>query len=285
MNILPKSWQRRWRRALANSLLPLATLHAKIVLRRNAPLRLLIDSSVLGHGVTHETGWISTGPKMWGHIEVPTGYMAQVPVHAPTNEGRVYREVRYLAGIAHLARTGHLKALTSSELSAEQFRQPVGRFRGYGWADYSVFRDVKLESVDGYRLDLVNSKVTQHARIAACADPLFRALLDALGPKMSLDAYHIYTAEKHGLYCFLHIDFPLAEKVRQSSKKEPFSSLRTRILLPSEFASAIRLLPLDSNLLTLADDGSLWASRPDLHMHEQRRQRRRKSASPPGSLD
>src|SRR6202035_5318615 len=254
MTLFLKPMRDALRRRLAKSLLPMATLRARFVLRRNTPLRVLVDNSVLGHGVTHETGWISTGTGRWGNIEVPTGYMAQIPVHAPQNDGRLYKEVRYLASIAHLARTGHLKLCSSAELGAERFRQPVGRFIGYGWADYSVFKDMEMESVDGVHLDLADAKATQLKRVAACTGPLYRSLLKVLGEKSSLDAYHIFTAEKHGLFCFLHIDFPLADKVSKSLAKPPFTGLHTRILLPSELARLLGILPVATNLLTLADD-------------------------------
>jgi len=274
MTLFPKLMRDPVRRRLAKSLLPMATLRARFVLRRNAPLRVLVDNSVLGHGVTHETGWISTGTGMWGNIEVPTGYMAQIPVHAPQNDGRLYNEVRYLASIAHMGRTGHLKLCSSAELDAERFRQPIGRFIGYGWADHSVFKDISMESVDGFHLDLADPKATQLERVAACTDPLYRSLLEALGEKLSLDAYHIFTAEKHGLFCFLHIDFPLANRVSKNSTKAPFTELHTRVLLPSELARLFGVLPVATNLLTLADDD--FPTRVDLHSEKQQRQRQRK---------
>jgi hypothetical protein len=276
MTLFPKLMRDAVRRRLAKSLLPMATLRARFVLRRSAPRRVLVDTSVLGHGVTHETGWISTGTGMWGNIEVPTGYLAQIPVHAPQNAGRLYNEVQYLASIAHLGRTGHLKLCSSAELGAERFRQPVGRFIGYSWADHSVFKDISMESVDGFHLDLADPKETQLERVAACTDPLYRSLLEVLGEKLSLDAYHIYTAERHGLFCFLHIDFALADRVSKSSTKAPFTELRTRVLLPSELARLFGVLPVATNLLTLADDDTSFPVRADLHSEKQQRQRQRK---------
>lgn len=141
---------------LSTLLLPLATMQARWQLQNKPPLEILMDSSVLGHGVTHETGWISTGVKKWGHIDIDTGYMARIPVHAPDNHGRVYAEVRFLPAIAYLYKKSHIRLLTSAELFAEQFRQPMGRFQGYGWADHSVFEGMRFDSVDGLHMDVQN---------------------------------------------------------------------------------------------------------------------------------
>lgn len=45
--------------------------------------------------------------------------------------------------------------------------------------------------------------------LSECADPLFRSLVGLLGEQNSLDAYHIFTAEMHGLNAFLHFDLKL----------------------------------------------------------------------------
>jgi hypothetical protein len=269
---LLRRFDRAYKRMLARSLPPMATFQARLALRKTGPLRILVDNTVLGHAITHETGWISTGTKLWGgQVPVETGYTARIPVHSPSNDKRVYREVRYLAGIAHLARQQNLQLCTSAELAAERFRQPMGRFRGYGSADFNVFQGVEMESVDGIHLDLVEPKTRQRQRIAACDDPLLKAILAELPAKMSQDAYHIFTAEKFGLYGFLHIDFGLAEQIKQKKGKPPFSMLRTRILLPSELGKSINLVPFDPHGLPLAGDDDFFPTHADMHFPEQRR--------------
>lgn len=257
---------------VARSLLPMTTFLAWRALRKRQPLRILVDNTVLGHGITHESGWISTGTKMWGgQVPVDTGYLARIPVHSRSNDGRVYREVRYLAGIAHLARQGHLQLCTSGELQAERFRQPAGRFQGYGYADFNVFQGVNMESLDRMHLDLDEPELRQRQRIAACDDRLLKAMLAELPERMSQDAYHIFTAEKFGLHAFLHVDFGLAEQIRQKKGKPPFNALRTRVLFPSEFGKSINLLPLDPQGLPLAGDDDFFTTRAELYFPDQRR--------------
>src|SRR5215216_1438969 len=58
-----------------------ATVQARLALRKSGPLRLLVDDTVLGHAIIHETEWISTGTKLWGgQVPVETGYTARIPV-------------------------------------------------------------------------------------------------------------------------------------------------------------------------------------------------------------
>lgn len=255
--------------SVCRGLVNLSTIQARAHLRGTTPLRILVDTSVLGHSITHETAWISTGTKKWGPHDIATGYAARIPVHSPKNDSRLYQEVRYLAGIAQLARRGHIELFTSAELKAETFRQPVGRFSGYGYYDLGLFRGIPMESVDGFHLDLNDPKQTQLRRVASCNDPLYQSLLALFGQKGSLDAFHVFTAEKFGMFCFLHIDFPLSEKVTQNRAKAAFTELTTKILTPSQLGKMIGLLPVDSNLLSYEE--ASFPVRPDLHWDKQRR--------------
>lgn len=247
----------------------LSTVEARAHLQRNGPLRVLVDSSVLFHAVTHESPWISTGKAKWGTQEIETGYMARVPVHAEDCDFEVFREIRYLPGIAHLARLGHLKLCTSAELLAEQFRQPIGRFKGYGYYDLNLFSGISFESVDGRQLDLKNPQEKQLARVSACCDSLFRSMLQLLGKRHSLDVYHVFTAEKFQLFAFLHVDLTFQRHLNQHRKHSVISSLRTRVLLPSELGVLIKLRPMSPRLLSY-EDASFFV-RPDLHLPEQKR--------------
>ena len=130
--------------SVARTVVSLSTLPARLKLSTRTPLRILVDNTVLFHGITHETAWISMGKTKWGAHEVDTGYSARIPVRAPDRGSREYRSIRYLPGIAHLARAGRLQLMTSGELEVEQDYQPIGRFRGYGYFDLNIFRNVEF---------------------------------------------------------------------------------------------------------------------------------------------
>jgi hypothetical protein len=245
------------------------------------PLRVLVDSNVLRHGITHETAWIpiKTEATEYWDADGGAGHLARVPVHSPSKDSRIYREICSLTAISHLARLGSLELCTSAELQAEQWRHPAGKFSGYGCYDLSLFKNIAMKSLDGFHLDLKNPQDTQLSRVASCNDPLYLSLLSTLGQKNSLDAYHIFTAERLGLDCFLHIDFKLANKVAQNRAKEPFVNLKTKILVPSEFAKMVGLRPIAPNLISYED--SDFPVRPDLHLTNERRTRKKNRSERP----
>lgn len=270
---------------LARLRLDLATHKAGRKLKREAPLRILVDNSVLGLGVTHETKWISTGVTMWGDQSIDSGYAARVPVHSKGNKSNQFENIVYLTGIAHLARKGMLGLYLSAELHDEQFRHPNGRFYGYGMFDYSLFSGIEMESVDGWVfphlgpswMNLPSAAEQQRQRLATSGDQLFHALharlREQLGPKCDQDAWHVRTAERHGMFCFLTMDHKLSLAVRRLGSKEPIKSLQTRIMSPAELGRHLGIRPVPPHLQSY-DDAS-WIVRPDHVMPGEQRRRRR----------
>lgn len=279
LRYLPERLRRRYAPRVLVSILGAATWRARRRLGQGPAVSILIDNTVLGHAVTHETAWISTGVSEWGPDTVGTGYAARVPVHSAQNRSEIYRNLTYLTGLAHLARRGHVRFATSAELRDETFRQPQGRFRrGYGYFDYSLFNDIPVETVDRLKggwvigpswAKLPSLKDQQLARIEASDDPLYRALLNRLGEKQSLDAWHIATAERHEMLCFLTMDFKLRRTVERWKDAEPFRSMKTRVLTPEELGREWRITPVPPHLHGY-DDAS-FPVRLDLHMPGERR--------------
>lgn len=282
---LPERLRFKFAPRLARLCLDAATMQARKRLKDKPRLRVLVDNTVLDVAVTHETQWISTGVKLWGGKHpVETGYAARVPVHSAENTSDRYRQTTYLTGIAHLARLGVIELCKSAELDAEQFRQPLGRFRGYSYFDYSLLGDINMESVDGWAfpdmgpswMGLPSAAEQQRSRLQTSDDPLFRALFDLLkqqlGKKCDQDAWHICTAEKHGLFCFLTTDGPLLAATKSLAKKEPLRSMTTKVMTPEEFAKHLGVLPVAPHLLSY-NDASFFV-RPDVTMPEERRRRR-----------
>lgn len=241
-------------------------------MEKHGDCAVLIDSSVLFHAVSHETAWVSSGSAKWGNeVEVDTGYATRVPVHAEDCKADVYSHIQFLPGIAQLARLGALNLKTSAELKAEQLRQPIGRFQGYGYGDLNLFSGIEMKSVDGYQYDLGGAKKKQLDRVNACNDPLFRQLIRVLGIKNSLDAYHIHTAERNGCYCFLHLDLKLNRLIEQHSNNPDWPKLRTKVLLPADLGAVLKLRPMSPRLLSFEED--TLSSRPDLFVPGQLRRR------------
>ncbi len=187
----------------ASALVRLSTLYAQLRLWRKPPVRALVDNTVVFHAITHETAWVPTGRGNWGAHQVETGYSARIPVREADTNSREYQSVKYLPGIAHLARVGLLTLMTSGELWVERMYQPLGRFSGYGYFDLDLFKDIEMPLVDkipdmhfgasGTRSPKLEE--LRDARLAHSPDPLYRALVRELGPRNSQDAWHIRTAE------------------------------------------------------------------------------------------
>lgn len=269
----------------AKQVLSLSTYLARSRLRRSAPLSILVDNTVFFHAVTHETAWVSTGKSKRCPHEIETGYAARIPVRPNDSTSREYRNIRYLAGIAHLARLGWLDLRTSGELEVEQLRQPVGRFRGYGYYDHNLFADIQMERVDdlpsmtfGPRwMNLPSLEEEQRERLARSRDPLYLDLVRLLGAKNSQDAWHIRTAEAHGMYCFLTMDFKLCKNIEERRNQEPVRSLRTRVMTPLQLGQRLWLLPVNPRLLSYND--ASYPVRADLHWPEAKRRRPKRTRS------
>lgn len=243
-------------------LLDKSTLRAQSFLRTSGSLDVLIDNTVLFHAVTHETGWVSTGKSKWGSREIDTGYAARIPVHPADTDSREYRNVCYLGGLAYLASKGLLKLYTSAELQDEQFRQPSGRYRGYGYFDHSLFGTTNIESVDGHvfptmgpsYMNSPSAQEQQRARLQRHKrDSAFDRLARCLGQKNSQDAWHIFTAEKHGLFCFLTMDFKLIRSVEAQALAAPVQALRTKVLTPEQFGRTLGLRRFPPHLFSYHD--------------------------------
>ena len=280
----------RYKAKLVNWLLQLSTHRARSRLAGSGPVTVLIDNSVLGHGRTHETVTYMqkiTWPPGSEPEEVPIIYRA--PIDFTKEYGKlVYESIRYLPGIAHLARFGFLTFRTSFELLSERNHQPMGRFHGEkGSFDYWLFKDSDIESVDGYdvpdfdleyfsnnpTVDKVicstdidpleiypENKQKQRDRVSGSDDPLYKGLAKILPEKWNLDAWHIRTAEVHGLFCFLTMDFKLRRIIEQKKKREPISSLRTMVLTPKEFGQHIGLWPIEPQICELAESDAAQSS-------------------------
>lgn len=262
---------REWRwRTVAEGCVWLSTIEAKCYLRKYGPIVVLVDNSALGHGTTHQSVWVDTSTQMWGgKVPIETGYSARVPIHSRDNDGRTHREVAYLIGIAELAHSGLIRLVTSAELQAERVRHPIGRFSGYGWDDLNVFEGIQMPSIDGHVLDLKDAKDRQLDRLKASAEEPFIALASLLPARDNLDAWHIHTAHKHRLFGFLTCDFDLIEKIKRLGGKVDALKLHSRAMLPSELATAIRLRPIPSYMISYR--GAKWAVRPELNVPHQKR--------------
>lgn len=275
LRAIPERLRFRLMPYVARIALDRATRKARRMLGPNAPLGVLVDNTVLGIAVTHEGKWISHSRG---------GYLARVPVYGRNNTTELHRQVSYLTGLAHLAHIGSVSLHQSAELEEEQLRHPSGRYRGYGYSCYSLFQGLKIESIDGWVFPTIGSswmnipspQDQQRKRLRQSDDQLFHGLYallqQQLGKKCRQDAWHIRTAERHGLFCFLTTDQPLIKACKSLMHKEPLRSLTTRIMTPEELGAHLDMRPVKPYLLSYNDAD--WFVRMDHTMPEERRRKR-----------
>ena len=282
IDVLPQEYRER----LVNWCLQLSTYQARRRLTTTGAIKVLVDNSVLGNANTHET--VEIAQKInWP----PGGQPGEVPVSYRTPreyDDGMYEHICYLPGIAHLARAGLLELKTSCELLNEREHQPIGRFLGKRTVfSYDIFDGIKLESVDGYIPFAVdpsyfcenstinkvinstdidplglhpNNKEKQIERIAQSTDSLYTELAKILPKKSNLDAWHIRTAERYGLFCFLTVDFKLQRDVDQNKNKEPIASLRTKVMTPMAFGKYVGVSPVNPYICELAENDAAKSS-------------------------
>lgn len=245
--------------------------------------KILLDSSVRGHAISHETGWIDTGKEVWGGIPIDTGYISRIPVHSEEDNSEIVRCVRYLGPIASLARRGKIALLESPELVDEILTQPAGRFSGYGICDYSLFHGVNIDQVsDPDYTFLIAPKWTgipdlkeqRRERLNTKNNDLYVELRRVLGEKSSQDAWHIATAEENGCFCFLTMDFKLIRSVRAQARNRHIASLRTRIMSPEEFGIEFGLRPIPPRFFSYHN--ASFPVEHDINWPDSKRQPRRK---------
>ena len=265
---------------IVNWLIHLSTHQARQKLTSKS-LTILMDVNVRAHGVTHETQWVTTRySNFWKH---PLGGLARVPVHASDCESDVYKSVQFLPSIAHLARRGFLTLSTSLELQAEEYRLSAARLSGGGLYDYNVFEGIRPRNLDtstygGFSFEELSNKESQRQRLDRSTDELYRALVSVLGPKMSQDAWHIRTAELHGCFCFLTMDFKLIRKVDAVRHLEPFTFLTTQVMTPADLGKILGITPIPPIFLSYHD--ASFSVRPDLHQPHSERFRAPKQREP-----
>lgn len=268
-------------------LLTLSILRARWRLRSLGRIEILVDTSALASGVTHESRWVSLGLAPWGEKFVDNGYLARVPVKGRPPRGasesqlRDYEDACYVSGIAHLARLGLIELRTSGELKVEEWRQPTGMFIGNTIFSKSVFAGIKMRPVDelpnmtfGSRwMKLPSLEQQQRDRLKRMGDALYLGLVKRLGEKSTQDAWHIRTAEVHGMFCFLTADYSLIRSLENQRRHEPVFSLKTKVLGPAGLGRALGLLPLDPR--HLGHEGASFPVRGDLQMPGNKRRQKR----------
>ncbi|SOC23208.1 hypothetical protein [Thalassospira xiamenensis] len=226
----------------------------KLISQSNAS-KILIDNSVIGHGIIQETGWISTGQKLWGDtVSVETGYAARIPVYSDDDKKDIASSVKYLPCIIDLAKSDKITLFRSVDLRDEADSQPRGRYAGYEIFDFSLFNGINMPILPDSSYSLVyglsqwngptsEEQISARRKHILESDPRVKELAATLGKKNSQDAIHIATAERNGCYCFLTMDFRLIKNIKSQKGHPAIKSLKTKIMTPEEYGKRFKIKP------------------------------------------
>lgn len=258
-----------------------ASINSMPKLQEMKPIKLLLDSTIHAHAVTHEDAWIDTGTVLWGGIQpIATGYAARIPVHSTENESREYKDICYLTIITSLVRKGIFELYTSSELMAERDRHPPARFDNVTYSGFSLLDGLKVESLDGWNFDayvmhgasINDLQCAQRARLQASEDGLFKAIMKTLGGEAhSQDAWHIRTAQAHGMYALITMDYKLVRLATAQRERLVKLGAAVRILTPTQLANELSLGEVPPYLFSY--NNASFPVRADLHWPDERRKR------------
>ena len=254
---------------------------SKSICSPTVPLLVLVDNTVLRHATTHGSATIPTGEIMLGDDVIPSYYSVRIPV---VDEGEItaldptssaanrktiamYDSVKFLSGIAYLAKTGAIKLCTSAVLLAEQEfpskdkdgnPKPRPPFHEIGYDDLNLLSEIELEPIDGYFLSEIGggtskfpyTKERVESFLCGVDDARYKEIRNSLKAKDTQDAWHIRTAEKFGALCFLTMDYTLLETLEKRKDKSAISNLTTNVWSPADLGKYLGLEQMSPYLMS-----------------------------------
>jgi hypothetical protein len=265
-------WRDRCVSTLINFRLRWSVRKSSLLCSQGKPLLVLVDNTVHKHATTHLSGRVSTEIFPHGDGDIETFYFTRFPAldeeeiagldpnTSPENSKIIamHDDVKFLSGIAYLARKGALKLCTSAVLMAERNYQQNRELLGIGYDDLNLLSDIELEPIDGYLLSEIGgdtstfpySKATVKSFLDNVNDQRYCDIKNALSAGDSQDAWHIRTAEKFGAICFLTMDYKLLEKLRKQMNVDPINSLKTYIWTPADLGKYLDLDRVSPNCMS-----------------------------------
>ena len=122
---------------------------------------------------------------------------------------------------------------------------------------------IKLDSVDGSAfpdmgpswmlLPSAREQLKQRLERLEETDADFASLVAVLGKKNSQDAWHIRTAERFGLFCFLTTDFSLLATLDAQRNSSRIKALKTTVMTPAALGSHLGIDPIAPHLFSYTD--------------------------------
>ena len=202
--------------------------------RPSRPFTVLLDGMIRPWGITHE--WVLEDQTVnWGPLTltVPVATVAPKPKLGPEHEW-LQEQLDCLPRIAELAERGHIKCFTTNEIEFETWGRPGVTGKA---TEFDLFRNVAIKKIPpavgrSFLWPFNNGewKERKDAFLDGIRNDRFLKLKEAIGSTHAADIFHLWSAEKAGLDCFLSADRKFINAVRNQKRV----LIRVCVLSPSE---------------------------------------------------
>jgi len=225
-------------------------------------IKILIDNSVRQHAVALKGEWQSNGVQYWGgEIPIETG---KISSKLKSRQMKIGPQEGAIAALANEFLHNNIEAYTTDALSFETFHQPLGRFTGVNYGDFSLFSKIKykkINTLDDFSFcvppDDIVGKLREH--LNQSNNPLFLKIKNALPDKSSQDAWHLYCVGRFDLDIFLTTDSALIGQIKSISDENFKNELIKIVRTPEELCT-------DLDIRCFSEDEIICFAREDLHI-------------------
>lgn len=203
-----------------------------------APLTVLLDGMIRPWAITHI--WMMKPQTVqWGPRKI-TLPVANLEAKAPLGQIHAWLQGQLdcLPHIAHLAEVGNIKCYTTIEIAFEGWGRPGVDGKG---TEIDLFRNVRIEKIPPavnrtmqWSRSEGETKERKQAFLKSIREPRFLELVSVIGLTHAGDIFHLWSAEKAGLDCFLSADRKFINAVNNARKDRRKVKIKVDVLSPSE---------------------------------------------------
>jgi|SRR5208282_597557 hypothetical protein len=205
------------------------------------PLKALLDASIWNEVVTHDHYVVRKNIRRGGTTQFVSVELQPRILRGKT--AAASREIfEAMSKVARLAESGQVRLYDTAELMFEWMGRPIGAWRK---TEFDLFKNVKVyrlkspieRSVAFGGFDSNDDFKDQKRRwLENIQEPRFLELKRVIDRKHWADAFHLWTAEVHGLDCVLTLEM----KFRNNLANQKKLTSRVDVISPSELAERFR---------------------------------------------
>lgn len=207
------------------------------------PVKVLLDGMLRRWAITHS--WVIKPHTVhWGPTEI-TLPVANLEPKARLGQSQRWRQRQLdcLAQIGHLAEVGRIKCYTTIEIEFEGMGRPGVAGTG---TEIDLFRNLEIEQIPPaahrtmrWTASEGETKERKQSFLKSIRQPRFLELVSVIGSKHASDIFHLWSAEKVGLDCFLTADRKFINAVNHAKQNNRTVRFPVDVLSPSELCERL----------------------------------------------